>query len=94
MPEYARVMTETPAAHDNPSRLGRFIQNYPGFFPSFLKKQMVAALEKRGDRFQKAFVGRLARARRDRANPPPMIKKQNFCTSESVDGSASSELNE
>jgi len=29
-------MTETPAAHDNPSRLGRFIQNYSGFLSSFV----------------------------------------------------------
>jgi hypothetical protein len=55
---------------------------------------MVAALEKRGDRFQKAFVSRMARARRERANPPPMIKKQNFCNAESVDSTAGSELNE
>ena len=29
-------MAETPAAHDNPSRLGRFIQNYSGFLSSFV----------------------------------------------------------
>jgi hypothetical protein len=57
-------------------------------------KQMVAGLEKRGERFQKAFASRMARARRERANPPPMIKKQNFCTAESMDSSAGSELNE
>ena len=57
-------------------------------------KQMVAALEKRGDRFHKAFVGRMARARRERANPPPMIKRQNFCNAESVDSSAGGVLNE
>jgi hypothetical protein len=57
-------------------------------------KQMVAAMEKRGDRVEKAFVSRLARARRERANPPPMIKKQNFCNAESVDSTAGSELNE
>jgi hypothetical protein len=57
-------------------------------------KQMVAALEKRGDRFQKAFANRLARARRERANPPPMIKKQDFCNAENVDSSAGSRLDE
>jgi hypothetical protein len=57
-------------------------------------KQMVAALEKRGERFQKAFVNRLVRARRERANPPPMIKKQNFCNAESVDSRAGNGLNE
>ena len=57
-------------------------------------KQMVAALEKRGDRFQKAFVNRLARARRERANPPPMIKKQNFCNAEDVDSTSGSKVDE
>jgi hypothetical protein len=57
-------------------------------------KQMVAALEKRGERFQKAFVNRLVRARRERANPPPMMKKQNFCNAENVDRGAGNELNE
>jgi len=57
-------------------------------------KQMVAALEKRGERVHKAFVNRLARARRERANPPPMIKKQNFCSAERVDSSAGSKLDE
>jgi len=38
---------------------------------------MTEALEKRGERFHKAFVNRLARTRRERANPPPMMKKQN-----------------
>jgi hypothetical protein len=57
-------------------------------------KQMVAALEKRGDRFQKAFVSRLARARRERANPPPMIKKQSFCNAEDVDSTSGSKVDE
>jgi hypothetical protein len=50
--------------------------------------------EKRGDRFQKAFANRLTRARRERANPPPMIKKRNFCNAENVDSSAGSRLDE
>jgi hypothetical protein len=54
----------------------------------------VAALDKRGERFQKAFVNRLARARRERANPPPMIKKQNFCNAENVDSPSGSKLDE
>jgi hypothetical protein len=57
-------------------------------------KQMTEALEKRGERFHKAFVNRLARTRRERANPPPMMKKQNFCSAGSVDGTAGSELNQ
>jgi hypothetical protein len=55
---------------------------------------MVAALDKRGERFHKAFINRLARARHERASPPPMIKKQNFCNAERVDGSAGSELDQ
>ncbi|MGB8298467.1 MAG: hypothetical protein WCG85_23830 [Polyangia bacterium] len=57
-------------------------------------KQMVVALEKRGERFQKAFVNRLARARRERANPPVMLKRQDFCNAESVDSAAGSKLDE
>jgi hypothetical protein len=81
----AALVPEPPASSSADSTVARDVAAW---------KQMVAALEKRGDRFQKAFVGRLARARRERANPPPMIKKQNFCNAESVDGSAGSELNE
>jgi hypothetical protein len=55
---------------------------------------MVVALEKRGERFQKAFTNRLARARRERANPPPMIKKQNFCNAERVDSTGGSQLDQ
>jgi hypothetical protein len=81
----AALVPEPPASFSADSTVARDVAAW---------KQMVAALEKRGDRFQKAFVGRLARARRERANPPPMIKKQNFCNAERVDGSAGSELNE
>jgi hypothetical protein len=57
-------------------------------------KQMRAALEKRGERFGKAFSNRLARAHRERTNPPPMLKKQNFCTAESVDTATGSALDQ
>jgi hypothetical protein len=57
-------------------------------------KQMLTALDKRGERFRKAFTNRLNRARRERTNPPPMIKKQNFCTAANVNGSAGSELDQ
>jgi hypothetical protein len=43
-------------------------------------RQMLVSLDKRGDRFHKAYVNRLQRARRERTNPPPMIRRQNFCT--------------
>jgi hypothetical protein len=81
----AALVPEPPASLSADSTVARDVASW---------KQMVAALEKRGDRFQKAFVSRMARARRERANPPPMIKKQNFCNAESVDSTAGSGLNE
>jgi len=46
-------------------------------------KKMMAALgkggEKGGDKLQRSFNTRRATAERERANPPPMIKKVNFC---------------
>jgi hypothetical protein len=47
-------------------------------------KQMVAGLEKRGERFAKAFSSRRASAKRERSNPPVMVRRQNFCTAENV----------
>ena len=40
---------------------------------------MMAALPKAGDRAGKALATRKAASARERANPPPMIKKVNFC---------------
>jgi len=42
-------------------------------------KKVFAALPKAGDRAQKALATRRAASARERANPPPMIKKVNFC---------------
>jgi hypothetical protein len=42
-------------------------------------KKMIAALDKAGDKVQRSFTSRRAAAQRERANPPPMIKKVNFC---------------
>jgi len=42
-------------------------------------KKMMAALPKGGDRVQKVLATRRAASARERANPPPMIKKVNFC---------------
>jgi hypothetical protein len=42
-------------------------------------KKMQAALQKAGDRVQKVLATRRAASARERANPPPMIKKVNFC---------------
>jgi hypothetical protein len=47
-------------------------------------KQMQAALDKRGERFGKALSSRRASARRERANPPVMVRRQNFCTAENA----------
>jgi hypothetical protein len=43
-------------------------------------KKMMAALPKAGDRAGKALATRKAASARERANPPPMIKKVNFCS--------------
>jgi hypothetical protein len=42
-------------------------------------KAMLAALGHAGDKVQRAFTTRRASAARERANPPPMIKKIDFC---------------
>jgi len=55
-------------------------------------RQMLSAVDKRGDRFHKAYVIRLQRARKERANPPPMIRKQNFCAAADAVESTGTEL--
>ena len=42
-------------------------------------KKMIAALPRGGDKAQRALAVRKAASARERANPPPMIKKVNFC---------------
>jgi hypothetical protein len=42
-------------------------------------KKLAAALPKAGDRVQKVLATRKAASARERANPPPMIRKVNFC---------------
>lgn len=42
-------------------------------------KKMLLALPKAGERVQKTLATRRAASARERANPPPMIKKVNFC---------------
>jgi hypothetical protein len=42
-------------------------------------KKMQAALQRAGERAQKTLATRRAASARERANPPPMIKKVNFC---------------
>jgi hypothetical protein len=42
-------------------------------------KKMMAALPHAGDKAQRALATRKAASARERANPPPMVKKVNFC---------------
>jgi hypothetical protein len=42
-------------------------------------KQATAALARAGDRLQRVFINRRAASARERSNPPPMIRKVNFC---------------
>jgi hypothetical protein len=42
-------------------------------------KRMMDALNKAGDRVQRVFASRRAASARERANPPPMVRKVNFC---------------
>jgi hypothetical protein len=42
-------------------------------------KKMMAALPRGGERAQRTLATRKAASARERANPPPMIKKVNFC---------------
>jgi hypothetical protein len=42
-------------------------------------KKVIAALPKAGDKVSRVFANRRAAAARERANPPPMIRKVNFC---------------
>jgi hypothetical protein len=42
-------------------------------------KKVLAALAKAGDKPLRAFNSRRAAAARERANPPPMVRKVNFC---------------
>jgi len=40
---------------------------------------MLTAVEKAGDRYQRLFAKRRAAIKRERASPPPMVKKVSFC---------------
>jgi hypothetical protein len=42
-------------------------------------RSMLAAIQKAGEHFEHAFVKRRAAVKRERANPPPMVKKISFC---------------
>jgi hypothetical protein len=42
-------------------------------------KKTLAALPRAGERAQRTLANRRAASARERANPPPMVRKQNFC---------------
>ncbi len=52
-------------------------------------REMTAAIEKRGDRFRRAYASSRSSAARERANPPVMLRRQNFCTAEAAVETAS-----
>jgi hypothetical protein len=45
---------------------------------------MLAAIERSDDRLSRAFNVRRATVKRERANPPPMIKQVDFCGASEV----------
>jgi hypothetical protein len=49
-------------------------------------KTLMTALDKADDRLSRVFSARRATARRERTNPPPMIKKVDFCNAAQADG--------
>lgn len=57
-------------------------------------KTMQAALDKAGDKTAHAFTARRAAVKRERADPPPMIKKVSFCTAANADAHAPTTLNQ
>jgi hypothetical protein len=48
-------------------------------------KALTAAIDKADDKLGRVFTTRRATARRERMNPPPMIKKVDFCTAAQTD---------
>ena len=42
-------------------------------------KTLTAAIDKTGDRTTRSFSARRAAVKRERTNPPPMIKRVSFC---------------
>jgi hypothetical protein len=52
-------------------------------------KALAATLEKGDDKLERVFTTRRVTARRERANPPPMIKKVDFCTAAQTDAQQS-----
>lgn len=51
-------------------------------------QKALASLQKTGERNERAFARHRTAIRRERADPPPMIKKGSFCGAAAVDGFA------
>ena len=52
-------------------------------------KDLMTAIDKAGDRLGRVFTTRRATVKRERTNPPPMIKKVNFCGAAQTQGRVS-----
>jgi len=57
-------------------------------------KAMQAAIDKAGEKTARAFASRRAAVKRERADPPPMIKKVSFCTAAAAETQAPTTLNQ
>jgi hypothetical protein len=57
-------------------------------------KGMLAAIERAGDKTARAFASRRAAVKRERADPPPLIKKVSFCTAAAADNHPPATLNQ
>lgn len=51
-------------------------------------KSLIVTIDKAGDRVSRLFNGRRVAVKRERANPPPMIKRVSFCTAAQSDDGA------
>jgi hypothetical protein len=57
-------------------------------------KNMLASIEKAGEKTARAFASRRAAVKRERADPPPMIRKVSFCTAAAADAHAPTTLDQ
>lgn len=72
-------VTPTAGPDDDPARVKAATDSVAAW------KGLVAGLEKGGDRTGRLFNQRRASVKRERANPPPMIKRVSFCTASPTD---------
>ena len=80
---------QPPAATESdPDRVRRMTASVTAW------KAMQAAIDKAGDKTARAFASRRAAVKRERTDPPPMIKKVSFCTAAAADTHAPTTLNQ